>query len=115
MKAIAQAQAFRQEVNPPALSVLYGIILAVVFALVLAPVLFIAVYSFQLASPGQEPVWGISAWKNTLAKADVWLTMWNSIRLYLATSMVSWPTAILLAWIIGRTDIPKAHWIEFFF
>ena len=115
MKAISQAQAFRLQVNPPALSVLYGMILAVVFALVLAPVLFLAVNSFQLAAPGQEPIWGISAWQNTLAKTDVWLAMWNSVRLYLATSMISWPTAILLAWVIGRTDIPKTSWIEFFF
>jgi iron(III) transport system permease protein len=115
MKAISQAQTFQFRVNPPALSVLYGMALVLVFALVLAPVLFLVVNSFQLASPGQEPIWGIRTWQTTLARTDVWLAMWNSVRLYLATSMISWPSAILLAWIIGRTDIPKTNWIEFFF
>ncbi len=106
---------WRLRLETPGLSTLYSVAFVLVAALVVAPILFLIVSSFQLAGPGQAPVWGLDAWRTTLNNSEVWLSMWNSIRLYFATSMISWPTAILLAWILGRTDIPKKNWIEFQF
>lgn len=115
MRAVAQLLPWRLRLETPGRSTLYSVLFVVVAGLVAAPVLFVVVGSFQLAGPGQPSVWGLDAWRITLANSDVWLSMWNSIRLYFATSMISWPTAILLAWIVGRTDIPKKNWIEFLF
>lgn len=116
MAALREASAgFRLPRDAAGLAVLYAVVFVVVASLVLAPILFLIVNSFQLAAPGQAPVWGLRAWQAALGNADVWLAMWNSIRLYLATSVISWPIAILLAWIIGRTDIPAKNAIEFLF
>jgi iron(III) transport system permease protein len=103
----------RERASGPVL--LYSIVFLLVLGLVAAPLLFLLVNSFQLAQPGQPSRWGFDAWSETLANGAIWRAMWNSIRLYLATSVISWPTAITLAWILGRTDIPRRNWIEFLF
>ena len=113
MRGFLQALPMRLSSDEPARDVLYGVVFAVAAALVLAPILFLIVSSFQLSTPGQAPVWGLQAWKDSLANPDIWMAVWNSIRLYLATSAISWPIAILLAWTIGRTDIPMKPAIEF--
>jgi len=103
----------RERASGPVL--LSSIVFLLVLGLVAAPLLFLLVNSFQLAQPGQPSRWGFDAWSETLANGAIWRAMWNSIRLYLATSAISWPTAITLAWILGRTDIPRRNWIEFLF
>ena len=116
MAALRAASAgFRLPRDAAGLAVLYAVVFVVVAGLVLAPILFLIVNSFQLALPGQTPMWGLRAWQAALGNTDVWLAIWNSIRLYLATSVISWPIAILLAWILGRTDIPAKNAIEFLF
>jgi iron(III) transport system permease protein len=105
----------RLNLDEPGRTLLFSIVFAVVAALVITPILFLIISSFELAPPGQAPVWGLKAWRIALGNADVWLAIWNSIRLYLATSIISWPIAILLAWIIGRSDIPMKNGIEFLF
>ena len=106
---------WRLRLETPGQSTLYSVAFVLVSALVVAPVLFLLISSFQLAGPGEAAVWGLEAWRTTLVQSDVWESIWNSIRLYFATSIISWPTAILLAWVLGRTDIPMKHSIEFLF
>jgi iron(III) transport system permease protein len=94
-------------------TILYSAVFLLVVTFVAVPVLFLVVSSFQLSRPGQSAEWGFDNWLVALGNRDLWIAMWNSVRLYLATSCISWPTAIMLAWIIGRTDLPKKNWIEF--
>src|SRR5689334_10457024 len=113
MRAFLQALPLRLSRDEPGRDLLYGTIFVIVATLVLAPILFLVVASFQISTPGQAPVWGLRAWEKALSNPDIWMAMWNSIRLYLATSVISWPCAIMLAWVIGRTDIPMKSTIEF--
>lgn len=115
MRAFAPALPLRLNVDEPGRTLLYGVTFAVVAGVVVAPILVLIVSSFELALPGQAPVWGLKAWQTALGNSDIWVAIWNSIRLYVATSVISWPTAILLAWVIGRSDIPMKNTIEFLF
>jgi iron(III) transport system permease protein len=115
VKALTPALTLRLSFDEPGRALLFSIVFAVVAALVIAPILVLVVSSFELALPGQTPIWGLKAWQTALGNADIWAAIWNSIRLYLATSVISWPIAILLAWIIGRSDIPLKNTIEFLF
>ena len=103
----------RLRFQTPGQSTLYITVFLVVAGMVLLPLLFLVVSSFQVAPPGEPPVFGLDAWRNAIREPGIWRSIFNSIRLYLATSIISWPTAIILAWIIGRTDLPKRNWIEF--
>lgn len=113
MKAMLRAFPARPWGDETIRNILYGCVFVIVATLVIAPIFFLIVSSFQLSTPGQAPVWGMRAWEKALANPDIWVAMWNSIRLYLSTSVISWPIAILLAWVIGRTDIPMKQTIEF--
>lgn len=113
MSVISEKLPSRINLDEAGQTLLYGAVFLLVTSLVVVPVLFLVVNSFQLAKPGQPSDWGFDSWRIALANPNVWGAMWNSIRLYLATSLFSWPMAICLAWIIGRTDLPKKHWIEF--
>jgi iron(III) transport system permease protein len=86
-----------------------------VAGLVVAPVLFLFVNSFRVAPPGGAFEWSAANWTRAIADARLWTAVWNSIRLFLAISLFSWPIAILVAWVLGRTDMPARNSIEFLF
>jgi iron(III) transport system permease protein len=92
---------------------LFSAVFIVVAAVVMTPILFLIVDSFRLSAPGEHAAWGFGAWRTALGDADIWLAMWNSVRLYIATSIISWPIALVLAWVVARADIPGHNAIEF--
>jgi iron(III) transport system permease protein len=91
------------------------LIFLVVAGLVVAPVLFLLVNSFQVAAPGTPAEWSLANWTRAIGDSRLWTAVWNSIRLYLAISLFSWPTAVLVAWVLGRTDVPARNSLEFLF
>ncbi len=113
MIAIAQALPARMRRGSPGTTLLFGAVFVLVAGLILGPVIFLIVNSFRVGMPGEAARWGLDAWREALANGGIWQAIWNSIRLYLATSVVSWPTSLVLAWILGRTDIPGKRTIEF--
>lgn len=113
MSAVSEKLPSRINFDEAGQTLLYSAVFLLVVSLVVVPVLFLIVNSFQLAQPGQPDKWGFDSWRIALGNPNVWGAMWNSIRLYLATSVFSWPIAICLAWVLGRTDMPRKNWIEF--
>jgi iron(III) transport system permease protein len=112
---LAQAFPLRIRGENPGVTLLFSVTFAIVAGLILGPVLFLIVNSFRTALPGMPATWGLDFWREALGESEIWGSVWNSIRLYLATSVASWPIALMLAWILGRTDIPGARAIEFLF
>jgi iron(III) transport system permease protein len=94
---------------------LQTLLVVAIAGLVVAPVAFLVVNSFQVAPPGSLPQWSIANWSRALFDPRLWTSIWNSIRLYLAISLFSWPIAILVAWALGRTDLPGRNGLEFLF
>jgi iron(III) transport system permease protein len=115
MTAVSPTLNLRRRFDGAGQTTFYSVVFVVVAGLILAPILFLIINSFQLAQPGHPPVWGLRAWQNAFSNRDTWMAIWNSLRLYLATSVISWPIAICLAWVLGRTDIPGKNPIEFLF
>jgi iron(III) transport system permease protein len=113
MSVIEERLPSRFDLGEAGQTLLYSLVFLLIVGMVVVPVVFLIVSSFQLGRPGQPATWGLENWYIALANPQIWRAMWNSVRLYLATSLFSWPIAIMLAWIIGRTDLPKKNWIEF--
>lgn len=95
--------------------VVYSLVLLAVVYFVAAPVAFLIFNSFQISRPGEAPAWSLDGWRLAISQPDVWLSVVNSLRLYIVTSLISWPLAILLAWLLGRTNLPGRYWFEFCF
>ena len=86
-----------------------------VASLVVVPIIFLVVNSFQTSQPGAPATWSLANWTRAVGDSRLYSAIWNSLRLYLAISVFSWPTAILVAWVLGRTDVPAKNWLEFLF
>jgi iron(III) transport system permease protein len=90
-------------------------VLAVVTALVLYPVALVVLGSFQTGRPGQPTTLGLDAWRLALSDPTLLAAVWNTLTLTLARQAIAFPLAVVLAWILARTDIPGSNWLEFLF
>jgi iron(III) transport system permease protein len=93
----------------------YTALLALLGLLVLYPVVMVVLSSFQTSRPGQAAIWSLDAWRIALGDPSMVQAVWNTILLMLAQHGLSLPIAVALAWVLARTDIPGAHWLEFAF
>ncbi|HLH23785.1 MAG TPA: iron ABC transporter permease [Chloroflexota bacterium] len=93
----------------------YTALLGLLALLVLYPVVMVVLSSFQTNRPGQAVTWSLDAWRVALSDPSMVQAVWNTILLMLAQHGLSLPIAVALAWVLARTDIPGAHWLEFGF
>jgi iron(III) transport system permease protein len=91
------------------------IVLVLVASLVLLPVLLVIINSFQTGRPGQPSAYTLDAWRAALSDPGLLAAFWNTITLTAACQVIALPVAILLAWVLARTDVPGAQWLEFLF
>jgi iron(III) transport system permease protein len=90
-------------------------VLAVVAFGVLFPVLLVVLESFQVAPPGQPAAYGLDGWRAALSEPGLRAALLNTLTVTLVRQLLSLPLAILIAWLLARTDLPGRHWIEFAF
>jgi iron(III) transport system permease protein len=104
-------------------SVQSWICLGVLFALVivvLVPIALLVVNTFNVAEPGQAAVYGLDTWRTALTSPGLWTALINTAKVVLTVQGTSFPIAILIAWLLARTDLPRrrslefAYWIPFF-
>jgi iron(III) transport system permease protein len=93
----------------------YWLVLAIVLFAVLYPAGVIILTSFE--TPGERLVagFGLQAWKIAFADPAIISAIWNTLTITMARQAIALPIAILLAWVIARTDIPGATTLEFLF
>jgi iron(III) transport system permease protein len=95
--------------------VLFCVLLGVVAALVLLPILVLVVNSFTVGGFGQPSTWGLDGWRYALSDPTMLGSVWNSVRLLVGIQTISLPTAVVIAWLLGRTDLPGRGTFEFMF
>jgi iron(III) transport system permease protein len=81
----------------------------------LYPVVLIVLNSFQMARPGESPQWGLEGWRIALSQPGILTSIGNTASVLLVRQAISFPIAIVIAWLLARTDIPGGHWLEFMF
>ena len=90
--------------------VLLGVAFCVVY-----PLLLVVLESFQVAPPGQPARYGLDGWRAAFAEPLLRTALLNTFKVTLARQVVSLALAVLIAWLIARTDLPGLTWIEFAF
>src|SRR5262245_9590665 len=91
------------------------ILLGVVAFLVLAPLTLMLMSSFQLARPGQPPVYGLAGWQTAFTDRSIISAFGNTLTLSIVRQGLSLVIGVLLAWLIARTDLPGKNLLEFAF
>lgn len=90
---------------------------AVVGVIVLAPVVVLMQASF-LVPEGHEtfaPGFSVQGWVAAFSERAILSALWNTLTLTAGHLIISLPLAVLISWLIGRTDMPGSAWFEFAF
>ena len=92
---------------------MYLLIAAVGFV-VIYPIASIVVKTFLLER-GSETVLSFQAWPQAFDQPGLVTSIFNTIKVVALTQLISFPLAVVIAWLLARTDIPMSGWIEFGF
>jgi len=92
-----------------------AVLFAVVAFLVLTPLLLLLVGSFQLARPGEAPVYGLAGWRRAFSDPSILQALWNTVSLAVVRQSIALVIGVVLAWLIARTDLPWKKALEFMF
>ena len=85
-----------------------------IFALIMGlPVLFLMLSSFNVAPPGSSAVYGLQNWTRAFSDTSTLNALWMSFVLSAVRLIPATILAIVVAWLIARTDIPGGGLIEF--
>ena len=96
-------------------SLLQYLVFAIVALLVLYPVLLLVASSFQLTQPSAPATFGFDAWITAFSTPSIRSAMWNTVALILARQSIAFTIAIMIAWLLARTDMPGRRTLEFMF
>ena len=94
---------------------LFCLLLGLVALLVLLPIGVIVVNSFLIGGYGRPSSWSLEGWRIAFNDPTMLASVWNSIRLLVGLQCISLPTAVFVAWLLGRTDVPGRGTFEFMF
>jgi iron(III) transport system permease protein len=115
MTATAHAGARRRALSIDLSTLACTLVLAGVAICVLYPIVLIALESFQVAPPGQPARYGLDGWRAAFAEPLLRTALLNTLKVTLARQLLSLALAMVVAWLIARTDLPGRNWIEFAF
>jgi iron(III) transport system permease protein len=96
-------------------TVLFTIIMLLTVFLVLYPVLLIAVYSFDVGEARGKFEFGLDSWRYALSDPTMLGAIVNSLKLLVSIHGIALPIAVVIAWVLARTDIPYRNGLEFMF
>jgi iron(III) transport system permease protein len=100
-------------IEPAAICI--AVLFGVVAFLVLTPLLLLLVGSFQLARPGEAPVYGFAGWRRAFTDPTILEALWNTVSLAVVRQVIALVIGVLLSWLIARTDLPWKKALEFVF
>src|SRR5262245_19427856 len=112
---VIDAVAVRRRRGVEAETVFCSAVLAVVAFGVLFPIVLVVLESFQVAPPGQLAAYGLDGWRAALSEPGLRGALVNTLTVTAVRQLLSLPLAVLIAWLLARTDLPGRRWIEFAF
>jgi iron(III) transport system permease protein len=78
------------------------------------PLFFLLTGSFNLASPGKPPVYGLDNWVRAFSDPGTSSALWMSFLLSIARLIPAMFLSVVFAWLIARTDMPCGKALESF-
>ncbi len=92
-----------------------AILIFIFGAWVFYPLALIVLQSFNGAAIGQPTVWTLANWQLAFSDARIFGALGNSILVFALYMAIGYPTAVLIAWTLARTNIPFSRNLEFGF
>jgi iron(III) transport system permease protein len=93
-------------------TLLCTLVVALVGLVVVYPIVLLLINSLHVGPFGRETGWGLDNWRSAVTEPALVLAIWNTISLALTRQAISLVLAIGVAWLLARTDLPGARWLE---
>jgi iron(III) transport system permease protein len=90
-------------------------LLGIVGFLVIFPLVQTVLQSFQTSVPGAAVQWGLDGWRVVLAEQGLQRAALNTILLAVVMQAIALTVAVVIAWLLARTNVPGARVFEFVF
>ncbi len=115
MRAAAATMAPRRMPRIDAPRMVYMLLFVLVGIFVLYPVLVILMESFLAGPIAQPQEWSLAWWRAALSEPAMLGAAWNTLKIVFFVELIAMPVAVLLAWVLARTDLPGRRSLEFLF
>ena len=81
------------------------------------PALLLVINSFDARADWfvGERQWGLQHWRDAWATPGLLVSLGNSIMIWALVVGISFPVAVVISWVLARTNIPFSRTIEFLF
>lgn len=100
----------------PAMGMVLMAVLIVAFGFyVLYPLSLILINSFNIAAIEQPAHYSLENWRVAFTDRAIFGALFNTLIVYFFYTSISFPIAIVTAWLLARTKMPFSHWLEFAF
>src|SRR5713226_2561529 len=109
---LGQSRPFRS-LDPTALFL--TLLLALLAFAVLYPIFLLVVASFQVETADKAIAYSLDAWKAAVNEPGIAQAFLNTLLVTALVQSISIPIAILISWVIARTDMPGAKFAELLF
>ncbi len=76
------------------------------------PIVYLLISSFNISRPARPAEYGLDNWLRAFSDVETMRSLWNSLAIGGAYTLLSMPLAIVLAWLVTRTDLPGRRWVE---
>ena len=86
-----------------------------VASVILAPIAMVTLNGFNVAGPFDPFRFGLTQWAEAWANPRVAAALWNTVFFVAMRVLLGFAIAVPAAWLVARTDIPGARWLEFGF
>jgi iron(III) transport system permease protein len=82
---------------------------------IIYPVLLIFIQSFNTSILVDKYNFSLSNWREAFAEPDVLDSLLNTIKVFFGYTLISFPVAVIISWVLARTKIPFSRGLEFMF
>lgn len=101
--------------SPPRLglpSLLMWLLLIAVAVMTVTPVAAALTSAFRDAAPGQLGDWTLAGLTRAFQDPTTWNALWTSYWLAATRALLGLALAVVITWILARTDCPGKRWLE---
>lgn len=83
---------------------------------VIYPIALIFIQSFNVAGVVAGTYeFSFEHWRRAFAEPRIFESLWNTIFIFVAYTSISFPLAVIISWVLARTQIPFSRSLEFMF
>src|SRR3990172_1723077 len=115
MDTVRRAWGIRRPIRLETQPLLCTAVLGAIGFVLLYPLLLLILNSLRIAGPAEESSYGLNHWVTALTEPGMLTAVLNTAKLTLILQALSFPVAVFIVWLLGRTDIPGRNWIDFLF